>query len=317
MLIAFLVLLFFSGFFSISETSMMALNRYRLRHLAKTGNRGARRTARLLERTDRLLGVILLGNNLANTAAAALVTVITFRVVGQSELSLTIATLVVTAAILIFSEITPKIIGATYPERIAFPASFVLAPLLKLAYPIVWFANIFVRGDDFGKPPSYGMNGYLYLAHTDLACPQSEGAPEAFMLSDVKLAGIITVTSGSVNQLVTVQDTAANRQSHWALIEINELAGYPGKHLIHRCGEITWTGSPSSTAEPCTTRTSLAGQALSVGKFFALDAETGKELWRKNLGGIIRANPVSYLVDGRQFVSIAAGNSIFTFGLDH
>ncbi|MGH8679068.1 MAG: CNNM domain-containing protein, partial [Burkholderiales bacterium] len=146
LLIAFVVLLFFSGFFSISETSMMALNRYRLRHLAKTGNRGARRTARLLERTDRLLGVILLGNNLANTAAAALVTAIAFRVFGQSELSLTIATLVVTAAILIFSEITPKIIGATYPERIAFPASFVLAPLLKVAYPIVWFANIFVNG---------------------------------------------------------------------------------------------------------------------------------------------------------------------------
>jgi Mg2+/Co2+ transporter CorB len=146
LLAAFVVLLVISALFSISETSMMALNRYRLRHLAKSGHRGARLTARLLERTDRLLGVILLGNNLVNTAAAALVTVITFRLFGQSEWALTLATLAVTAAILIFSEITPKVIGATYPERIAFPASYVLAPLLRLAYPIVWFFNLFVSG---------------------------------------------------------------------------------------------------------------------------------------------------------------------------
>lgn len=146
LLIGFLVLLIISAFFSISETSMMALNRYRLRHLAKTGNRGATRTARLLERTDRLLGAILLGNNLANTAAAALVTTIVFRVAGQSELSLTIATLIVTAAILVFSEITPKVIGASYPERIAFPASLILGPLMRLMSPIVVVANLFVNG---------------------------------------------------------------------------------------------------------------------------------------------------------------------------
>ena len=146
LLIAFVLLLVLSAFFSISETSMMALNRYRLRHRAKSGHRGARLTAKLLERTDRLLGVILLGNNLVNTAAAALVTMISIRLVGQGELALTLATLVVTGAILIFSEITPKLIGATYPERIAYPASYVLTPLLRLAYPIVWFANLFVNG---------------------------------------------------------------------------------------------------------------------------------------------------------------------------
>jgi len=146
LLIAFVVLLVVSAFFSISETSMMALNRYRLRHLAKTGHRGARLTAQLLSRTDRLLGVVLLGNNLVNAAAAALVTVITFRLFGESELTLTLGTLAVTFAILIFSEITPKVMGATYPERIAFPAAYVLSPLLKLVYPIVWFINLFVRG---------------------------------------------------------------------------------------------------------------------------------------------------------------------------
>ncbi|MGH8731051.1 MAG: HlyC/CorC family transporter [Burkholderiales bacterium] len=146
LLIAFVVLLVVSAFFSISETSMMALNRYRLRHLAKSGHRGARLTVQLLSRTDRLLGVVLLGNNLVNAAAAALVTVITFRLFGASELALTLGTLAVTFAILIFSEITPKVIGATYPERIAFPAAYVLSPLLKLVYPIVWFINLFVRG---------------------------------------------------------------------------------------------------------------------------------------------------------------------------
>jgi len=146
LLIAFVVLLVVSAFFSISETGMMALNRYRLRHLAKTGHRGARLTAQLLSRTDRLLGVVLLGNNLVNAAAAALVTVITFRLFGESELALTLGTLAVTFAILIFSEITPKVMGATYPERIAFPAAYVLSPLLKLVYPIVWFINLFVRG---------------------------------------------------------------------------------------------------------------------------------------------------------------------------
>ncbi len=146
LLIVFVILVVISAFFSSSETSMMALNRYRLRHLAKTGNRSAKRTIYLLERTDRLLGSILLGNNLVNTAAAALGTAIVFRLLGQSELALTIATLTVTAVFLVFSEITPKIIGASYPEKIAFPASLILKPLMTLVHPVVVVANLFVNG---------------------------------------------------------------------------------------------------------------------------------------------------------------------------
>jgi Mg2+/Co2+ transporter CorB len=144
--LAFAALLVASGFFSISETSMMALNRYRLRHLAKSGHKGALLTARLLERTDKLLGVILLGNNLVNAAAVSLAAVITFRLLGESEMTVLLNTVVVAGIILIFSEITPKVVGATYPERIAFPASFVLAPLLRLVYPVVWMANGLSRG---------------------------------------------------------------------------------------------------------------------------------------------------------------------------
>ncbi|MDP2154806.1 MAG: CNNM domain-containing protein, partial [Sulfuricella sp.] len=140
-----LLLLIGSGFFSIAEISMMALNRYRLKHMAKRGHRGAKLTVQLLEKTDKLLGVILLGNNLLNAAAAALVTVITVRLMGESEFALTIGTLSVTFLILVFSEITPKVLAAAYPERIAIPASYILAPLLKLFYPVVWFVNLFVR----------------------------------------------------------------------------------------------------------------------------------------------------------------------------
>ncbi len=138
------VLLLLSAFFSISETSMMALNRYRLKHLAQQGHRGAMLASILLAKTDKLLGVILLGNNLINAAAATLVTLISIRLLGNNEVALTIGTLAVTFAILVFSEITPKVIGATHPERIAFAASHILTPLLKLAYPIVWFVNLFV-----------------------------------------------------------------------------------------------------------------------------------------------------------------------------
>ena len=140
------VLLLLSGFFSASETAMMAINRYRLKHQAEQGFRGARLTLALLNQTDKLLGVILLGNNLVNTGAATLSTLIAIRLFGQGEIILFAATSLLTFFILVFSEVTPKVIGASYPERIAYPASFVLTPLLRLAYPLVWFVNLFVQG---------------------------------------------------------------------------------------------------------------------------------------------------------------------------
>ena len=144
MLIALIFLLVLSGFFSLSETSMMAINRYRLKYLAKQGHRGALLTTKLLDKTDRLLGVILLGNNLLNTASATLVAVIISMFFANNDFALLIGTICVTFAILIFSEITPKVIAAAYPERIALAASYVLTPLLKIFYPVVWFVNLFV-----------------------------------------------------------------------------------------------------------------------------------------------------------------------------
>ena len=142
---ALFIFLIVSAFFSISETSMMALNRYRLRHLTQTGHRGAQLTTQLLAHTDQFLGVVLLGNTVINAAAALLVGEIATRYLGHSQWALFVATTAAAFALLVFSEITPKVVGATYPEMIALPSSYVLVPLLKLARPVMWFVNLFVR----------------------------------------------------------------------------------------------------------------------------------------------------------------------------
>ena len=132
-----------AGFFSIAETAMMAVNRYRLRHQAKHGRRGAKLALALLAQTDQLLGVILLGNTLIAAGAATLTAVITKRLFGEAEWSLAIGTVVISFALLIFSEITPKVLGAAHADRIAPLASYVLTPMLRLATPVVWFVNLF------------------------------------------------------------------------------------------------------------------------------------------------------------------------------
>lgn len=138
-----MVLLLLSAFFSSAETGMMALNRYRLKHLKNEGHRGARRASQLLERPDRLIGLILIGNNLVNFIAASLFTLVAIRLWGEG--GVVAAPIIVTLVVLIFAEITPKTIAALHPEGIAFPASTVLLPLLKISYPIVWLVNMFTN----------------------------------------------------------------------------------------------------------------------------------------------------------------------------
>lgn len=172
------VLLLVSACFSASETAMMAINRYRLRHAAETGHRGAILTLSLLNQTDKLLGVILLGNNLVNIAAATLATIISIRLFGNSNLALSAATLLLTFLILVFSEVTPKVLGASYPERVAYPAGYVLMPMLKLAYPIVWFVNLFVQGILWLmriKPPEPGHGSQLGLGELRAIVLESSG----------------------------------------------------------------------------------------------------------------------------------------------
>jgi len=144
---ALIILILLSAFFSGSETGMMALNRYRLRHLVKGQHKGAKRAAELLERPDRLIGLILIGNNFINIVASMLAALIAWRILGEPGLAL--APFVLTIVILVFAEVAPKTLAALHPERIAFPAAIVLKPLLKILYPVVavinWLANGVLR----------------------------------------------------------------------------------------------------------------------------------------------------------------------------
>lgn len=139
LLITLIVLIAISAYFSSSETSMMTLNRYRLRHLAKDKNKAAIRVERLLNKPDKLIGLILIGNNLVNILASALATILGQRLFGDAGIA--IATGVLTLVILIFAEVTPKTLAVLYPEKIAFPSSFILSPLQKLLSPLVWLIN--------------------------------------------------------------------------------------------------------------------------------------------------------------------------------
>jgi Mg2+/Co2+ transporter CorB len=137
-------LLLLSAFFSGSETALMSLNRYQLRHKARQGHRGAIIADRLLQRPDRLISLILLGNNLVNFSAAALVAVIAFKLGGQPAVAL--GTLILTLVVLVFAEAAPKTLAALHPEKLAFPAALIYQPLLKITYPLVWLINLMSNG---------------------------------------------------------------------------------------------------------------------------------------------------------------------------
>ena len=138
------VLIFISAYFSGSETGLMSLNRYRLRHLEQKNHKGAKRVAKLLARPDRLIGLILIGNNLVNIAASAIATIIGLRLFG--DMGVLIATIALTLVILIFAEVTPKTLAALYPEKVAFPSSIILKVLLKLLFPLVIIVNWITNG---------------------------------------------------------------------------------------------------------------------------------------------------------------------------
>ena len=138
------LLVLFSAFFSGSETSMMAINRYRLKHLVKEKNKSAKRVTKLLERTDRLLGVILIGNNFTNTLATAIATVIAIRL--WSDSAVLAVTVFMTIVMIIFAEVMPKTIAALKPESVAFPASFILKPLSKILSPLITLVSFVSNG---------------------------------------------------------------------------------------------------------------------------------------------------------------------------
>jgi len=138
------ILILLSAFFSSTETALMSINRYRLRHRAKEGHKGAQLAEALLRRPDRVIGLILLGNNFANILASSLVPVIALRIGGEGAVAAGAG--ILTLVILIFAEVAPKTLAALRPEVLAYPAAFVYVPLLKITYPIVWAVNLMANG---------------------------------------------------------------------------------------------------------------------------------------------------------------------------
>ncbi len=143
LIITLIIMILVSAYFSGSETGMMTLNRYKLRHQAKNGNRAARRVEKLLRRPDRLISLVLIGNNLVNILASALATIVGMRLYGDAGVA--IATGILTFLVLVFSEVLPKTIAALYPEKVAFPSSFLLGPLQYVMMPLVWLLNVITR----------------------------------------------------------------------------------------------------------------------------------------------------------------------------
>ncbi|GAA0481730.1 MULTISPECIES: HlyC/CorC family transporter [Tatumella] len=143
LIITLVIMVLVSAWFAGSETGMMTLNRYKLRHNAKNGNRAARRVEKLLAKPDRLISLVLIGNNLVNILASALATIVGIRLYGNAGVA--IATGVLTFIVLVFAEVLPKTIAALYPEKVAYPSSFLLAPLQIIMMPVVWLLNSITR----------------------------------------------------------------------------------------------------------------------------------------------------------------------------
>jgi len=165
------LLLIFGAWFSAAETSMMAINRHRLNHLIRAGSHSAKLTGKLLSKIDKLLGSILFGNTLLNVAAAAITNIVIMRLFGASELALLLGTLLITFILLIFSEIMPKVIAASHPERVALPSSYLLAPLITLFHPVVSVASFIVKS-------------FLSLLHIKVQTDQSK---QSVSLEEVRM----------------------------------------------------------------------------------------------------------------------------------
>jgi len=200
-LVAVLVLLIaLSAFFSGSETGMMALNRYRLRHLAGNRHRGAMKASRLLEEPDRLIGLILLGNNFVNILASSIATIIALRLFGEAGIAL--AAGVLTLVILIFAEVAPKTLAALHPERIAFPAAYVLEALLRIAYPLVWIVNRLANG--LLRPFGVTVAGHVpeHLSREELRTVFQEAGLKISQRHRDMLVGILDLEQVTVDDIM-------------------------------------------------------------------------------------------------------------------
>jgi len=228
-----LILFLLSAFFSGSETALMALNRYRLKHLAKS-NKGAKLALQLLQEPDRLIGLILLGNNLVNILITQFATLIGFKIGGN--VGVAIATGALTFMLLIFAEVTPKTIAALKSESIAFPAAYVYSPLLKVAYPIVWLINLMANSivKLFGVDPKDAS--LESLSHEDLKAVVNEAGDLIPANHQDMLVNVLDMQSTTVEDIMIARPdvTGIDIEEDWNDIEEEILHTKFTRLLIYR-----------------------------------------------------------------------------------
>lgn len=224
LLIGLLVFLIFaSAYFSSSETAMMSLNRYRMKHLKRIGHAGATRASKLLESPDRLIGVILIGNNFVNILAASIATSLAIAIFGGPEPLIT--TLVLTLVILIFAEVTPKTIAALHPEKIAYPSSYILLVLLKLLYPIVWIVNMVSNKLVSLLGFQAGNNDSHQLSKEELRTVVYESAERLPRRRHGMLLNILDLENVTVNDIIVPRNDIVGIDIDDDLSEILEIIG--------------------------------------------------------------------------------------------
>lgn len=225
-------MLVLSAFFSGSETALMTLNRYRLRHLVKLNHASAIKAHQLLQRPERLLGLILLCNNFVNNFASSIATVIAIKLYADEESSVAIAAVILTIVMLICSEVTPKTLAAIKPEPLAFPAAWIYTVLLKVFYPVVWFVNLFVQqifrviGVDMQKAEHEGLN------KDELKTIISDAESLMPLRYQKMLVGILDLESATVEDIMTPRNEIIGIDLDLPLEEIvNQIKSSPHTRL--------------------------------------------------------------------------------------
>ncbi len=235
--VALVLLIGCSAFFSGSETGLMTINRYRLRHRAKSGDKAAQRASKLLERPDRLIGIILLGNNFVNILASSLATVVAIYFMGET--GIVASTVAMTIIVLVFGEVAPKTLAALHPERIAYPASAVLTPLLRVFYPLVWFTNLIVNGLLRLFRVTVQASGQQSLSAEELRTVVLEAGVMIPKRHQTMLLGILELEEITVNDIMVPRNEleGIDLEDEWEQI-VAKLTRYPYTRLLVYRGTI-------------------------------------------------------------------------------
>lgn len=227
-------LIVISGYFSGSETGMMSLNRYRLKHLANTGHKGAKRVEKLLSRPDRLIGLILIGNNLVNILASAIATILGMRIYG--DIGVAIATGTLTLVILVFSEVTPKTIASLFPERVSYASSILLMILMKVMSPLVILVNFITNGFIRILGVTASHNATDHLSSEELRTVVNEAGSLIPQRHQDMLVSILDLEHVTVNDLMVPRNeiTGIDINDDWKSI-VRQLTHSPhGRVVLYR-----------------------------------------------------------------------------------